>query len=133
MQAPVAVQVPEGFVLDQASGYYHNPTTGQYYEPNSKLYCCFNNGQWFYYDTTSGEYKPWVQASTDAAANTEPEPAQAAAAVDAPAAAVVAEPPAEQAAAPVEPDATPAEPEPAPVTELEDTSTNGFTVCEFGL
>jgi len=130
--APTAltVQVPEGFVLDESSGYFHNPATGQYYESNSKLYCCYNNGQWFYYDTATGKYKPWgVQASTDAAANTETKRADV---LPEPAAAAEAEPSAEEAAAPVEPEPKPAEPEPNPVAKLEDESTKGFKVVEFG-
>jgi len=132
-----AVQVPDGFVLDAASGYYHNSATGQYYEPNSKLYCCFTNEQWYYYDTTSGEYKPWVQqTSADAVAPAEEEATAVAAPVEqeAPAEeeAVVSEllgatmcVVSEMLGASVPESSQPAE-------AVVDESTTGFTVCAFG-
>ena len=54
-------EAPAGFVLDPNTGYYYNSTTGQYYEPKTRTYCCFNEGQWYYYDSGAKEYKPWVQ------------------------------------------------------------------------
>eukprot|EP00656_Telonema_subtile_P017915 TRINITY_DN1965_c0_g1_i2.p1 TRINITY_DN1965_c0_g1~~TRINITY_DN1965_c0_g1_i2.p1 ORF type:complete len:292 (-),score=71.61 TRINITY_DN1965_c0_g1_i2:114-989(-) len=81
---PVAVvaPVPAGFEPDPHTGFYHNAKTGQYYDSKSKIYCCHNEGQWYYYDNTAQEYKPWIQANTganaEAAAQAAAEPVETA-------------------------------------------------------
>lgn len=60
------VGVPAGFTLDPHTGFYHNSVTGQYYEPKSKVYCCFNEGQWYYYDQATKEYQLWQQPASEA-------------------------------------------------------------------
>merc|ERR1712166_713434 len=58
-----AAAIPTGFQLDSNTGFYHNSSTGQYYEPKAGIYCCHNEGNWYYYDTAAQDYKPWTQES----------------------------------------------------------------------
>eukprot|EP00658_Telonema_sp_P-2_P055557 TRINITY_DN4415_c0_g1_i2.p1 TRINITY_DN4415_c0_g1~~TRINITY_DN4415_c0_g1_i2.p1 ORF type:complete len:182 (+),score=48.77 TRINITY_DN4415_c0_g1_i2:537-1082(+) len=128
--APV---VPEGFELDSATGFYHNSETGQYYEAKSQIYCCYNNGEWFYYDTATQEYKPWVLPGENK--DSEPTP-ESEAAVDLTAEdPVVAPAPTTE----VQASATPPQPEDADdsaqdpdPTQLAEQNDDGFTFVAFG-
>eukprot|EP01133_Synstelium_polycarpum_P007516 gene7516-8794_t len=54
--------VPEGFVIDQNTGFYFNATSGYFYDATAKVYFYYDvpSNSYNYYDTTTQSYQPFT-------------------------------------------------------------------------